>query len=440
MARYLDWLLQEVVRAVLAYAERIQRRCGDADALLGPVDGALAARLAALTPPALCTMLNNVVSAAAMLEGVWANVDAGWRRAVGEGGLNRRALEDALGLLRGRARTLTTFVARRLVAYQLGDALGEALYARGVREPEQQMAALLPELAEGEAELVGLVLPEHAEPMAFEVLRAALGAFERVLLGGRVYSQRDGEALADDLQTLLGKPRHSPATSRRPARPRLSACNLRGSDLFALNLNNAAVPLPLEKVERAAARARALVGLYGRSVQEVCALHQDATGILPPSIFKNPFEAAAAALVATRASFSADAAGGGNPFGEGSNGNPFGEGEGNGATNPFDDAAAAAPAPAVEAAAEEEGEPPERCADDLRRVLQRRTEPEAKLYLKLLEERETGAENGAARPAEERKANPSAVLRKMKTTSGGALSMLGKALSSSGKSERGSGA
>ena len=76
----------------------------------------------------------------------------------------------------------------------------------------------------------------------------------------------------------------------------------------------------------------------------------------------------------------------------------------------------------------------------LRRVLQRRTEPEAKLYLKLLEERETGAENGAARPAEERKANPSAVLRKMKTTSGGALSMLGKALSSSGKSERGSGA
>ena len=59
----------------------------------------------------------------------------------------------------------------------------------------------------------------------------------------------------------------------------------------------------------------------------------------------------------------------------------------------------------------------------LRRVLQRRTEPEAKLYLKLLEERETGAENGAARPAEERKANPSAVLRKMKTTSGGALSM-----------------
>ena len=205
----------------------------------------------------------------------------------------------------------------------------------------------------------------------------------------------------------------------------------------ALNLNNAAVPLPLEKVERAAARARALVGLYGRSVQEVCALHQDATGILPPSIFKNPFEAAAAALVATRASFSADAAGGGNPFGEGANGNPFGDG--NGATNPFDEAAAA-PAPAVEAAAEEEGEPPERCADDLRRVLQRRTEPEAKLYLKLLEERETGAENGAARPAEERKANPSAVLRKMKTTSGGALSMLGKALSSSGKSERGSGA
>ena len=205
---------------------------------------------------------------------------------------------------------------------------------------------------------------------------------------------------------------------------------LRSPWQFALNLNNAAVPLPLEKVERAAARARALVGLYGRSVQEVCALHQDATGILPPSIFKNPFEAAAAALVATRASFSADA--GGNPFGDG-NGNPFGDGDG--ATNPFDDAAAA---PAVEAAAEEEGEPPERCADDLRRVLQRRTEPEAKLYLKLLEERETGAENGAARPADERKANPSAVLRKMKTTSGGALSMLGKALSS--KSERGSGA
>ena len=66
----------------------------------------------------------------------------------------------------------------------------------------------------------------------------------------------------------------------------------------ALNLNNAAVPLPLEKVERAAARARALVGLYGRSVQEVCALHQDATGILPPSIFKNPFEAAAASPTA----------------------------------------------------------------------------------------------------------------------------------------------
>ena len=220
MARYLDWLLQEVVRAVLAYAERIQRRCGDADALLGPVDAALAARLAALTPPALCTMLNNVVSAAAMLEGVWANVDAGWRRAVGEGGLNRRALEDALGLLRGRARTLTTFVARRLVAYQLGDALGAALYARGVREPEQQMAALLPELAEGEAELVGLVLPEHAEPMAFEVLRAALGAFERVLLGGRVYSQRDGEALADDLQTLLDLvSRAQPTSASSPPTP-----------------------------------------------------------------------------------------------------------------------------------------------------------------------------------------------------------------------------
>ena len=73
-------------------------------------------------------------------------------------------------------------------------------------------------------------------------------------------------------------------------------------------------------------------------------------------------------------------------------------------------------------------------------TLQRRTEPEAKLYLKLLEERETGAENGAARPAAERQAHPRAVLRKMKTTSGGALSMLGKALSSSGKSERGSGA
>ena len=61
--------------------------------------------------------------------------------------------------------------------------------------------------------------------MAFEVLRAALGAFERVLLGGRVYSQRDGEALADDLQTLLDlcKPRHSPPAAALRG-PRLSAC------------------------------------------------------------------------------------------------------------------------------------------------------------------------------------------------------------------------
>ena len=30
---------------------------------------------------------------------------------------------------------------------------------------------------------------------------------------------------------MRGKPRHSPATSRRPARPCLSACNWRGSDI-----------------------------------------------------------------------------------------------------------------------------------------------------------------------------------------------------------------
>ena len=203
-------------------------------------------------------------------------------------------------------------------------------------------------------------------------------------------------------------------------------------------MNNAAVPLPLEKVERAAARARALVGLYGRSVQEVCALHQDATGILPSLDLQEPLRGRRrrarrdARLLLRRRR-------GGNPFGEGTNGNPFGDGT---ATAPpiRSTTRRRRRRRAAEAAAEEEGEPPERCADDLRRVLQRRTEPEAKLYLKLLEERETGAENGAARPAEERKANPSAVLRKMKTTSGGALSMLGKALSSSGKSERGSGA
>ena len=428
MARYLDWLLQEVVRAVLAYAERIQRRCGDADALLGPVDGALAARLAALTPPALCTMLNNVVSAAAMLEGVWANVDAGWRRAVGEGGLNRRALEDALGLLRGRARTLTTFVARRLVAYQLGDALGAALYARGVREPEQQMAALLPELAEGEAELVGLVLPEHAEPMAFEVLRAALGAFERVLLGGRVYSQRDGEALADDLAdaaAVVGRAtahqrplrqlnaRQSRRQRRRPAAAREGRARRRP---------RARARRPLRPL--GAGGVRAPPGRHW---------HPASVDLQEPLRGRRRRARRDARLLLRRRRRR-------QPVRRGQQRQPlWRRRQRREGTNPFDEAAAA-PAPAAEAAAEEEGEPPERCADDLRRVLQRRTEPEAKLYLKLLEERETGAENGAARPAEERKANPSAVLRKMKTTSGGALSMLGKALSSSGKSERGSGA
>ena len=36
--------------------------------------------------------------------------------------------------------------------------------------------------------------------------------------------------VARALDSLICKPRHSPATSRRPARPRLSACNWRGSD------------------------------------------------------------------------------------------------------------------------------------------------------------------------------------------------------------------
>ena len=68
-----------------------------------------------------------------------------------------------------------------------------------VFEPPQQMAALLPMLAEREKEIVTLVLPEHAPEVAMGVYKAALAALERVLLEGpgRSFTALDGEAHGD---------------------------------------------------------------------------------------------------------------------------------------------------------------------------------------------------------------------------------------------------
>ena len=49
----------------------------------------------------------------------------------------------------------------------------------------------------------------------------------------------------DRVAIKKSKPRHSPATSRRPARPRLSACNWRGS-IQAGDYDEAAVKAKLE--------------------------------------------------------------------------------------------------------------------------------------------------------------------------------------------------
>jgi hypothetical protein len=68
----------------------------------------------------------------------------------------------------------------------------------------EQMAALLPLLAERVSSMVRLVLPELAAEIALAVLRAALAAFEHVLLdgGARAFVPRDAPTLEEELQAL----------------------------------------------------------------------------------------------------------------------------------------------------------------------------------------------------------------------------------------------
>ena len=72
-------------------------------------------------------------------------------------------------------------------------------------EPPEQMAALLPLLAEHVSGMVRLVLPELAAEIAVAVLRAALAAFEYVLLegGARTFVARDAPTLEEELQAPL---------------------------------------------------------------------------------------------------------------------------------------------------------------------------------------------------------------------------------------------
>ena len=70
------------------------------------------------------------------------------------------------------------------------------------------MAALLPLLAERVSSMVRLVLPELAAEIAQAVLRAALAAFEHVLLdgGARAFVPRDASTLEEELQALALAP------------------------------------------------------------------------------------------------------------------------------------------------------------------------------------------------------------------------------------------
>ena len=190
-------------------------------------------------------MLNNVHSCAPMLAALWQSVASGWARA-GGGGLRAGALEAALQPLGRSAREVASFAATRLIFYELRAPLLGELYARSVDEPPEQMAALLPLLAERVSGMVRLVLrvrarvhphpnpshnpspdpnpspnpsptpdpipdqvrlvlPELAAEIAVAVLRAALAAFEYVLLegGARTFVARDAPTLEEELQAPL---------------------------------------------------------------------------------------------------------------------------------------------------------------------------------------------------------------------------------------------
>ena len=279
--RCLDALLGEIVGAVFAYVGRIKEICGDASdlaparhesqlahaqprrqsATASALSLAVIARYEALPPTMLCTMINNVHSCGPMLLALWEEVERGWTRMSSQG-LREGALARALRPLERSARELLQFTATRLIFFDMRGPLVGELYLKSVHDPPEQMAALLPLLAEKVSALVALVLPEHAADVALAVLRAALAAFENVLLdgGARVFlgrakdnNLRDAATIEEDLLALL--------------------------DLFALNINNCCgCQLDAEEVDDAAARMKEIVEIFKRPVREVVALYQAAEG------------------------------------------------------------------------------------------------------------------------------------------------------------------
>ena len=177
-------------------------------------------------------------------------------------GLRPGALDEALKSLDRTEGELLQFVATRLIFWDLRTPLLGELYLRSVSDPPEQMAALLPLLSEKVSAMVGLVMPELAAGVALAVLRAALAAFEHVLLDGgtRTFLGRDNSnslhdaaTIDEDLQSLL--------------------------DLFTLNINNCCgCQLDEDAVEGAAARLREIVEIFKRPVREVIALYQTAEG------------------------------------------------------------------------------------------------------------------------------------------------------------------
>ena len=292
--RCLDLLLHEIIGAVLAYVGRIKALCGDASELAPPraadaqpasaaprrqsvsapsLPAAVVARFEALPPTMLSTMVNNVHSCGPMLVALWEEVERGWAR-VSSQGLRPDALDQALKSLDRSAGELLQFAATRLIFWDLRVPLLGELYLRSVSDPPEQMAALLPLLSEKVSAMVGLVKPELTAGVALAVLRAALAAFEHVLLDGgtRAFLGRDNSnnphdamTIDEDLQSLL--------------------------DLFTLNINNCCgCQLDEDAVEGAAARLREIVEIFKRPVREVVALYQTAEG--------NPFAAEVDTLAA----------------------------------------------------------------------------------------------------------------------------------------------
>ena len=89
------------------------------------------------------------------------------------------------------------------------------------------LAALTPFIASTVTHLQEVVAPaEQAAVAAAPAEKAAAPTTPGI---GFVYVCPTAEGVEFEPYAMY-EPRHSPATSRRPARPRLSACNWRGSE------------------------------------------------------------------------------------------------------------------------------------------------------------------------------------------------------------------